>query len=483
MFVESEHKKTPHNGEIERMRSICSLTDYQVASIMQFRGYSTAEKKLIPYAGLGGILAVEEIELLKHAFPAALPGQEAHKYPRDIIDHLIHQTQDASILNILKKIQNHIAVEIVTGNDIADSQAFDSLPLTSRFIVSQMKTDLFHNAKEVLKDGNVIVITRFKKPSANYLKAIEEIQGEGTIEKVSLALEDSDKEIKKVSHEFINVAVIPVNNESNHTMEIRDITNTLNRRVDKKLEEDYAKALLLKTMLTKEMKGTMYGMVSVAACMPLLHLLNEHFHDNVLAQTLINFIPPFIADLVTFWGQLSPWLEGDTFSEKSGDFAKRLLKGSHKWSFATSIITTAIGSAGAELIKDKYGFIPGSIVYGGVPFLVAAMTTHQTIRTLQEKTGKSYYQTARMMFANNPAHLGIDLGAFSTFPTAVGVLGFGGQMNNPIAKGLIEGVEEHAIASTFTMLQLFIGQTYSLNKRMEDAIDEWTKKGLISSSS
>ena len=160
-----------------------------------------------------------------------------------------------------------------------------------------------------------------------------------------------------------------------------------------------------------------------------------------------------------------------------------MLKGSHKWSFATSIITTAIGSAGAELIKDKYGFIPGSIVYGGVPFLVAAMTTHQTIRTLQEKTGKSYYQTARMMFANNPAHLGIDLGAFSTFPTAVGVLGFGGQMNNPIAKGLIEGVEEHAIASTFTMLQLFIGQTYSLNKRMEDAIDEWTKKGLISSSS
>lgn len=471
-----------HEKPLKDSRTIF-LSDHQLSSIMRFSGYTQEQKKLIPYVGLGGILTEEEENILKNAYSSSKSGDQVKPYQEDILLQLMHETKDKRLSAILKKIRKYIGVEIVTIDDIKSPKAFERLPLSSQFIVSQMKTDFFRNAQEEMEKGTVIAISRFKKPSPHYLKAIEETKGESTVEKVTIALENNDEALKSVSHEFINVQLIPVHNGTDSSNVIHQQTKTLNLRVDKNFEDDYAEAILMKTMLTKEMKGTLYGMVSVAACMPLLHMLNENYHDNPLAQTLINFIPPFIADLVTFWGQLSPWLEGDTFSEKSRDFAKRLLSGSHRRSFATSILTTAAGSAGAELVNSKYGPVPGSLVYGGVPFFVAAMTTHDTVRALQKRTGKSYLQTAQMMFANNPAHLGIDIGAAVTFPSAVLGLGVAGQMNNPTAKALIEGVEEHAIASTITMLQLYIGQTYNLKKRMEREVKNWTSKGLIPQSS
>lgn len=479
-----EHYRTEQ--PLPKEKKIITLSPYQLSTLMEFRGYSPKEKRFVPYAGLGGLLNAEEIALLKSTFSATESELEPHTYSDDTLKDLEDGAQDPTVKAVLKKIRKFIDVEVVTNTHLSDETAFKQLSLPTRYVVSQMKQDFFDNAKDELENDTVIVISRFKKPSPHYLKAIEEIKGENTIEKVAIALEDKDEKVNQVSHEFINVALIPKEFSSDHVQTLQERNKILNSRVDKNFEDDYAKAILIQTMLGKEMKGAMYGIVGVAACMPLLHLLNENFHDNALAQTLINFIPPFCADLVTFYAQLAPWLEGDTFSAKSTDFFKRLwFGGSHNRSFMASLVTTIAASAGAEITKQRLGMLSGSIFYGGVPFLVALMTTLDTVRSLQTKSKdkKSFMETLRIMFANNPLHLGIDTGALLAFLTAIGVLGVGGQMDNPTAKSLIEGVEEHAIASTFTMLQLYIGQTYQLQRRTERDLDTWMDKKLIGKNS
>jgi hypothetical protein len=338
--------ETPQNVE----RKTIILSDYQLSSIMEFPGYSTKDKRTIAYAGLGGILTITEIGQLRAAFSSLRKVDSTHTFSADILKDLMANTEDPELKKVLKKIRKFIDVEVVTAAHLSDIASFEQLSLHTRFVISQMKQDFFDNAKEELEDKTVIVISRFKKPSPHYLKAIEDTEGESTVEKVTIALENRDEKIKQVSHEFVNVALIPIHNGKDHSNKLHQQTKLLNTRVDENFEGDYAEAILMKTMLTKEMKGALYGMTSIVACMPLLHVLNEHNRDNPVVQSLINFIPPFVADLVTFWGQLAPWLEDETLSKKAIEFGKRLLTGSHRRSFSTSVLTTALVSPDGNLV-------------------------------------------------------------------------------------------------------------------------------------
>ncbi len=177
--------------------------------------------------------------------------------------------------------------------------------------------------------------------------------------------------------------------------------------------------------------------------------------------------------MVTFVAQIAPWLEGDTFLEKAKDFVKKLGT-THRRSLLLSVGATAAGSALTEFTAKELGDVPAAVVYGLIPLLVAGSTTLDTLESLRERLDhKDVLEAMKVMFKNNPAHLGIDIGALTTFFTSVAVLGYGGQLHNPVAIALIEGAEEHTMAALITKMQVTFGTSYRFNVWAQTEVEDW----------
>lgn len=139
-----------------------------------------------------------------------------------------------------------------------------------------------------------------------------------------------------------------------------------------------------------------------------------------------------------------------------------------------SVGATAVGSTLTEFTAKELGDVPGAVVYGLIPLLVAGFTTLDTVKSLQKRLDhEGIVETMKAMFKNNPAHLGIDIGALTTFFTSVAVLGMGGQLHNPAAVALIEGAEEHTLAALITKMQVTFGTSYKFNAWAQTEIEDW----------
>lgn len=384
-------------------------------------------------------------------------------------------TEGCEELMLLKKIAT---VHTIGRDDLSSEKNFDALPQMVQYSLSNLGKGMYKKARQFVDAGGVMMQLTFSRPTPEYKEEIEKTEGNTMTEKVIMAVHKPTPELIHAGHEFISVSWYPEKQEE-YNGTASQLTDVVNRRIDNNMEDEYARLVLMKTLMREEMKSSIYAMSATAATIPLLHFINEHFQDNALAQTLIKFIPPFVADLVTFWSQLNPWLDGDSTVSKLKDFGQKLIT-THKTSFATSIGATIIGSAGAEYVGREYGDVAGAYLYSGIPAFVAGVTTVDTIKSLQKKMGTSFGETAKIMFANNPAHVGIDIGAGLTFATGVGVLGYGGQLGNPTALALIEGAEEHTFAALYTLLQDTIGQSMYFNARIGREIDSWKQRVFLS---
>lgn len=380
-------------------------------------------------------------------------------------------TEGCEELMSLKKIAS---INTVGRDDLSNEKNFDALPQIVKYSLSNLGKGMYKKARQFVDAGGVMMQLTFNKPTPEYKEEIEKTEGNTMTEKVIVAVHKPTPELIHAGHEFISVSWYPENKEE-YNGTASQLTDVVNRRIDNNIEDDYARLVLMKTLMREEMKSSIYAMSATAATIPLLHFINEHFQDNALAQTLIKFIPPFVADLVTFWSQLNPWLDGDSTTSKLKDFGHKLIT-SHKTSFATSIGATILGSAGAEYVGREYGDVAGAYLYSGIPAVVAGITTIDTVKSLQKKMGTSFGETTKIMFANNPAHVGVDIGAALTFATGVGVLGYGGQLGNPTALALIEGAEEHTFAALYTLLQDTIGQSMYFNARIDREIASWKQR-------
>lgn len=386
------------------------------------------------------------------------------------------------------------------------------------------------------QDG-IMTILEFKKPAPDYFNAINDIKDEDgndldIQEKITLALSDSNHKIESASHEFITPNFIPkshghtrLEQPNNHVF----LTKELNKKIDDDIEEDLAKLILFKALFSEEMESVVYSMLGIVAAAPLILTLNDISGDNPLTRIFIKFIIPFISDLVTFYAQLKPWLDADalrkdmylslqsqygTLKQKETkrdhpglykclgqivhaeialyrklrpfleqhtglsefyDLQKKLAT-SHRTSFAASVGAQAIGTPAAEYIATNFNDLLGAWIYSAIPAAVTGATTVDTYRHVKKKTNlKSNKETLKKLFSN-PAQLGINIGAFLMFLTGGVVFGNLHQFNNPFLLGLIEGMEEHAVAaaSTKTEINLYYGLRF--NFWANRVIDHWIEK-------
>lgn len=457
------------------------LTPYQIAQIFLFKGVSNRNGHHIePFVSLG-VLSEEEKNHLKTAGRRLASEQRGLEIIPNLngIISLLSDIDYRRTAEILKEHSRILDIRIITARDLSSSEEFAELPLMAQYSFAQMGEGLYETTSGFLSQGGIIVFTQFKKPSRDYREAVQN-GGEGLImEKITRALAKPNETVKATSHGFVSFVAIPPYHDPKLQTVVHNITKTIDRRINEK-EEELAKIILLREILGKEMKGAKMAMIGTTLAVPLLYALNEKYQTNSLAQAFIKFIPPFVADLVTFYSQLSPWLEGETKEQRMKDFLAKLTS-SHRSSLILSLGFTAGGSWASEKVAESQGEVIGAYVYGAIPFLVAAATSYDTYRSIRRKFRRKPLETVRMLMKYNPAHSAIDLAAVITFATAVGTLGYAGQFHNPAAIAFIEGVEEHSLAALLTQLQLTFAHSYRFKKEIQEEVSDWLKEDFAPS--
>lgn len=457
------------------------LTSYQIVQLFLFKGVANRNGHHIePFVSLG-VLSEEEKTHLKTAGRRLASEQKSVEIIPNLdgIVSLLSDIDYRRTAEILKEHSRILDIRIITSRDLSSSDEFSDLPLMAQYSFAQMGEGLYETTSDFLSQGGIIVFTQFEKPSREYREAIQN-GGEGLImEKITRALAKPNETVKAASHGFVSFVAVPPYSDPKLQTVAQNITKTIDRRINEK-EEELAKITLLREILAKEMKGAKMAMIGTTVAIPLLYALNERYENNSFAQALIKFIPPFVADLVTFYSQLSPWLEGETKEQRMKDFLGKLTS-SHRSSLILSLGFTAGGSWASEKVAENQGEVIGAYVYGAIPFLVAAATSYDTYRSIRRKFGKKPLETIRMLMKYNPAHSAIDLASAITFATAVGTLGYAGQFHNPAAIALIEGIEEHSLAALFTQLQLTFAHSFQFKKKIQEEVYGWLEEGFIPS--
>lgn len=463
-------------------RTDVAMSPYQLRELLQFSGFErhNGHAKAVSYGALGGMLDGEERQRVSD-FADWTFDNEITVYVGECnfkkLSRLAFGRGFVGAATVFKKLNKRVDLRIVSKADL-DPVTFGKLPNEVQYSVATTGDKTFRQISDFIQAGGLMSVAWFKRPGPAYLEAVEKTPGETIIDKVDMAIYKPTDEVKQASHDFITAQFLPVSSENGNGALAYTLGRYVNGRIDRGIEERYAQVVLTRRLLLKETEGALVAFGLAGASIPLLHMLNEQAPDSPWAQTFIKLVPPIIADLVTFWAQLSPWLKGDTGRERFVDFGKRLGT-THLKSLLLSLGATAGGTRLAVDVGEEWGDVAGAAVYSAIPLAVAGATTWDTYRTLKNRFDLPRGETIRTMFANNPIHLGIDLGALVTFVTGVGVLGYGGQFKNPTATSLIEGVLEHSFAAMYAFMQLSIGQTYSLHRDMHEHVSDWLKRGYL----
>lgn len=288
------------------------LTPYQVSQVLLFRGLEG--RKLTPFSAVGGALTENEKasfeqfsrRVLTDNITCYTSGNRMNDNGFTDLIYLAETYQEDTVVRALKKLKGSAKLTWVSRRDFTTPVSFNRLPLMTQLSFVRSGEGLFEQTRRFLEKGGVITHVLFTKPAPNYLKAIEEgVEGASMTQKVVNALVMPTEEVDAESHEFTTVFFAPASEES-PDLQIQDnfahLTMEINQGIDQHIERRYARTVLFKTMLTEEMCSALYSMVGVTACLPLLYWIDKGGKDNLLAQSLVKFIPPFLADMITFLG-------------------------------------------------------------------------------------------------------------------------------------------------------------------------------------
>lgn len=405
---------------------------------------------------------------------------------------------DTQIAEVLEKINSVVEVRIITGEDIATVDGFKKLPLLAQLALVQAGRGLFSQIKKFLERGGIMVVTNFKKPSPDYLKAVKKMQEEEGLTvnaAVVKALAFPPSAVKKASHQFLSVDFIPPEPSPSHLHSPGNpghFRRIINRRLDKKVEEDYARITLLQAILSSESAGIFkfigIGTAAIAVFEGLELLLQNPevrpYLSSILPAILFSlhflnkFFFPLLADAMTFYGQLKPWLKGGNFFQEIADMLRRhILSGSstHKESAVFSFMATLTAALGSQTLKEILGVLPAAIVYNLLPFFVAASSSYQTIKMIQKSAGTSFTEAVRTTIKNNPYQIAVDTGATVTTATGIYLMGIKGLFDDPLVVGGVHGFLEHSVAAGVTAIQLAL-LPYNFKAWAKKEIADWMKK-------
>lgn len=245
------------------------LTPYQLSQLVLFPGFITEKGRyhMEQFAGLGGALKPEESWVLEHFSKEVINKNIGFNQPNDGfngLEKLAKGSRYTEVAKIFKRIGKLATLTMVGKSDIEEEKLFNKLPRMVKFAIVLSGKDVFDQIREFLSSGGIISHVEFKKPAPDYLAAIDNSPGDTTLGKIASALtisEDKEKDnsnrIKDTSHEFINIFFIPSQEQEYDSRERYNpahLSEILNRRLDDKVEDDYARMILTKLFCLKKWK-------------------------------------------------------------------------------------------------------------------------------------------------------------------------------------------------------------------------------------
>lgn len=295
--------------------------------------------------------------------------------------------------------------------------------------------------------------------SEGYVEAVEKsYSGLLPQQKAVKAIYQPSEEVKQHEHPLLAAFLLPPSQADENIMKsVKHINSYLLKR-SKELDKVLRPLYLTKHLLKDEFR-ILYFLLLFAS--PMIAGTKSLFES--VSPVVGRAFPPIFADIITFLSQIVPTLEGSV-PEKIKETFKALLT-THRKSFALSIIATFLGSASAEWLEHYNSALAG-ISYALIPFAVAMATTWDTIQKVRNQNGGMDLKEAiKLVFENNPIHLGIDLSAFLVFLTGTIAFGYLGGLENPLAVAVIEGLMEHPLGAALAKIITYLKEKRALEPR------------------
>jgi len=459
-----------------------TLTPFQLGEILRFLGPND-DGKYVEGGALGGLLTKEEQDSLRNAsLSSSLPLFEIPVFSYDLLPGLINFFRaQPSVKAVLEKISKVGRLYVFTEEDLQTELSFRQLPFILQYALSKAGKDIFGQIKDFLKEGGIVTLFVFEEPLPAYVEVLnKQAPNASLIEKVALALKpsDNDKELKAASHKFITINFIPPTKESPKPEKrgnFAHLRKGLNQRIEE-FERMYAMMILFKFLAKEEMKEVIWTLVALTCAVPAFYALEKSLRDDLLAQATIKVLTHLISNLVNVYVQYKTQLEGENFFQQLKDFFRKLPK-----------MREALIGVGAGFVIDplsevigRLNQIAGAFVFG-LEALVGSVLT--TTNVLRERKFNGNQEGIASLIKENPAVLGINLGAAATVLTSVGILGLLDLFHNPAAVAFVGGVIEPLVATLTIKLYTTFGYYRSFYKKGKTSINYrlavWKKAGLI----
>lgn len=428
-----------------------TLTKYQTERILNF----SLDNQSTPLSIFNGFLTEEEKKILWEKIDVFLRQGHVLRIKNNSQDLIPEIVEILSLPPFLaKKLKEYCQLNILSEPDIEKiTEKNESLPLPVLLVLGTMGKGTKNQFKEFLNRGGIMTVFSFKKPPDFYLKAVEDLLSEESLqEKVSLVLSGkANGNLEEASHQFIVVDFI-----SQEKVDEKDIPynpchlrKIINRRLDNNYEKKYATLVLMEELLKGHMDEVKITLLAMSGLAGFFYFLDQFTKGKISEelyygfQALVKLTTHLLANLIDFYSQYKLFLKGENIFIQLKDLVK-------KFSWREGFIFANGGFI--DLLSEFTGMIDpflGSVVFGTEPMIGTSLTT--LAGSYKTKKEGNFIERIKILI-ENPAVVGMNIAAFLTLLTSIGLLGIGGQFHNPLVVVLVGGMSEPICACLMTEL-------------------------------
>lgn len=427
------------------------LTPFQLSTILKFASDKTPRERLSIF---NGFLSQDERRIFRQKIDDYF-SQETGPFifpsgaENDILPQLLE------LLDLPKELSDKVLhfcqLNLISRSDLEKlkNRKWKDLPLPVVLTWATLGKNLKKQAEHFLATGGVISVFSFKKAPNFYLEAVEALDGDLSVpEKIlSVLIGKKDRKLEEQSHQFISVAFLPLKSEirvdrSNNPYHIEKIVN---RRLDRKFEKQYAALVLNKDLIKGHMDevGLVLGTSGIMAVV--FYVIDQIVKGKISSdlysvfQTIVKITTHAWANLVDFYSQYKLFLEGENFFSQIKDF----LRNKMGWREVVILLNGAVLDGLSESMGE-INPLAGSFVYGLEPGIGTASTT--LAGSLRVGDSNDGFFTRLKKLLQNPAVESMNVAAFLTLLTSIGLLGLAHQFHNPFWVVMVGGVSEPTYA-------------------------------------
>jgi len=370
---------------------------------------------------------------------------------------------------LAKKICSHWRLDILSTANTAKVKKFfkglkdngkqlrenDNFSLPIKLLLLSLNDTERQTVLKFLEDGGVLSLLSAKKPTKKFVEMVDSLSFDTMQEKIRYVFSPEgkgNKIIEEVSHQFMNVSLA---NESNWSEDIFNIQIKIADVLDRKVEADFSRIILLKALMGLEMKEVKIALGSSAALASLFYLIDQIAiqktnNENIYFafNNLVKIITHGWANLIDFYAQYKFLINGKNFFKELRSLFQQI-----GWKGGLIFLQGMILDILSEIVGKNDSFM-GSVIFGLEPAAGTWATTFLAYKSSNNKNNheKLFFTDKVKRLLENPAVLGMDIAVFLTFLTSVGLLGLKGEFHNPLAVVGVGALSEPLYASLITTL-------------------------------